>query len=118
MVEKRPTVPPTPTRAHKWPQVGEAGSSRVGEAQEWVEEVKEEEEEDVWGVRACKGIAQLNGSLEGLTNMIRWQNEILGCLVGMMEEEQVTATWRQRRQGTLVVAPVVDLSKDNEEDLE
>ena len=44
-----------------------------------------EEKEDAWGVRACKGIAHLSGSLEGLADMIRRQNEILGRLVGVME---------------------------------
>ena len=94
MVEKHPAVPPMPTKAHKWPRVREASLSRVGEAQEWVEEAKEEEEEDVWGVRACKGIAQLNGSLIGLAKMIRWQNDLLGCLMGMMEEERMVVVWR------------------------
>ena len=56
--------------------------------------------------------------------MIRQQNTILGCLVGMMEEEVMRAAWRWMTQGEPVVAPVImpviDLSRDDkdEEDVE
>ena len=95
LVGKHPAVPPTPTKACKWPRVGEAGSLGAGEAQEWVEEAKEEEEES-WGVRVCEGIAHINGSLIGLAEMIRQQNDLLGHLMGMMEEERMVVAWRRR----------------------
>ena len=124
LVRKHPTVPPTPTKAHKWPRVGEAGSLKAGEV--WEKEAEVVDEEGSWGMRACKGITCLSSSLEGLTKMIRQQNVILGCLAGMMEEEQVRAAWRQRTQGEPVVAPVVapvitlviDLRGDDEEEEE
>ena len=83
-----------------------------------MEESREEEEEESWGVRACKGIAHLNGSLIRPAEMIRWQNDLLGHLMGMMEEERTVMAWRQQQEGTPVVAPVVDLSKDNEDEEE
>ena len=105
LVQKHPAAPPTPTKACKWPRVGEAGSSRAGEVQE--KEVEVADEEGLWGVRVCEGIAHLSSSLEGLTEMIRWQNMILGCLAGMMEEEAMWVAWRQRTQREPVVAPVM-----------
>ena len=59
-----------------------------------MEELKEEEEE-AWGVRVCEGIVRLNGSLIGLTEMIGWQNDLLGHLMGMMEEERIMVAWWQ-----------------------
>ena len=105
LVRKHPAIPSTPTQAHKQPRVSEAGLSRAGEV--WEKEAEVADKEGSWGVRACKGIAHLSSSLEGLTDMIRWQNEILGHLVGIMEEEQVRAVWRWRMQGASVVVPVV-----------
>ena len=73
------------------------------------------ETEDTWGVRACEGIARLTGSLEGLTSMIRQQNELLGRLLDMMAKERVWATWR-RMEGAPRTAPVV-LGKGEEEEV-
>ena len=56
------------------------------------------ETEDVWGVRACKGIARLTDSLEGLTSMIGQQNELLGHLLDMMAKERVWAAWRRMEE--------------------
>ena len=100
----------TLARACKQPWIGEAGLSRGGGAQERVEEVADEEP---WGVKACKAITHLNGNLIVLAKAARQHNELLGCLVGMMEEERMMATWRWRRQGMQEVAPVMVLSEDN-----
>ena len=105
LVDKHPTVPLMPTKAHKWPHVGEARLSRAGEVRE--KEMEVVDEEGSWGVRVCEGIAHLSSSLEGLTEMIRQQNEILGRLAGMMEEEAMRVAWRWMTQGELVVVPVV-----------
>ena len=115
MVQKHPAVPSMLTKAHKWPRVGEASLSKVGEV--WEKEVEVADKEGSWGKRACKGLAQLSSSLKGLTEMIRCQNMILGHLAGMMEEEVTWAVWRRKRQGEPVVAPVVILGESNEEEV-
>ena len=91
LVDKCTAMPPMPTRAHKQPWVGEAGLSRGGGGQERVEEAKDE---DSWGVRACKAIAHVNTHLIELTKAARQQNELLGHLVELLEEERMMATWR------------------------
>ena len=57
------------TRACKQLQVGEAGLSRGGGAQEQVEEVKDK---DMWGVRACEAIVHVNAHLIKLTKAAWW----------------------------------------------
>ena len=81
----------------------------------WEKEAEVADEEGSWGKRVCEGIAQLSGSLEGLTAMIRHQNISLGRLVGMLEEEVAWARWRRKRQGEPVVAPAIILGKSDEE---
>ena len=83
----------------------------------WEKEAEVVDAEESWGVRACKGIAHLSSSLEGLTEMIRHQNVILGHLAGMMEEEVTWVAWRWKRQGEPVVAPAVILGESNEEEV-
>ena len=115
LVWKHPAAPTMPTKARKWPRVGEARSSKVGEVQEKEAEVVDKE--GLWGKRVCEGITRLSGSLEGLTEMIRHQNVILGRLAGMMEEEATWAVWRRKRQGEPVVAPVIILGESDEEEV-
>ena len=86
----------------------------MSEVQEKEAEVADEE--GSWGVKVCKGIATLSSSLDGLAEMVRHQNIILGRLAGMMEEEVAWAKWRWRRQGELVVTPVVILGEGDEEE--
>ena len=97
MVKKAPAMPSTPTKAHKRPHIGEASSLKVSEVQEKEAEVADEA--GSCGAKVCEGIATLSSSLDGLTEMVRCQNVILGCLAGMMEEEADWARWRRKRQG-------------------
>ena len=71
-----------------------------------------------WGAKVCEGIASLGGSLDGLAEMVRCQNIILGCLAGMMEEEADWARWRRKRQGEPVVPLAVILGKGDKEEEE
>ena len=103
LVDKCSIIPSTPARAHKRPWVGEARSLRGGGAQERVEEVKDK---DLWGVRPCEAIMHINAHLIKLTEAARWQNELLGCLVELLEEERMTAAWRQQWQEAWEERPV------------
>ena len=89
---------------------------KVSEVQ--VKEAEVADKEESWGRRACEGLAQLSGSIEGLTAMIGRQNLLLGRLVGMLEEEADWARWRRKRQGEPVVPPAVILGKGDEEEEE
>ena len=64
-------------------------------------------EEESWGARMCEGIAQLSGSLDGLTAMVERQNAILGRLAVQMEEESDWARWRWKREGEPVGPPAI-----------
>ena len=68
MVKKPPAMSSMPTKARKRPHIGEARPSRVSEA--WEKEAEVVGEEESWGKRMCEGIAQLSGSLDGLTTMV------------------------------------------------
>ena len=69
-----------------------------------------------WGKRACEELAQLSGSLNGLTAMVKCQTLILGRLAGMMEEESDQRRSRRRREGTPRAAPTI-LGGDEEEEV-
>ena len=116
LVKKVPAATSTPTKAHKRPRVGEAGSSRASEVRE--KEAMVADEAGSWGAKVCEGIATLSGSLNGLTEMVRHQNVILGCLAGMLEEEVAWARWRWKTQGELVVTLAVILGEGDEEEEE
>ena len=76
------------------------------------------DEEESWGRRVCKGLAQLSGSIEGLTAMVERQTLILGHLAGMMEEESDWRRWRRRREGEPVIPPVIIEGVGDEEEEE
>ena len=97
LVKKKDPAPSMLSKARKRPRIGEAGPSRVSEVQE--KEAMVADGAGSWGVKVCKGITSLSGSLNGLAEMVRCQNIILGCLAGMMEEEAAWVKWRRRRQG-------------------
>jgi hypothetical protein len=89
LVGKRGVATTTPAKPRKRARIGEAGSSRMSRVSEEAEKESEVTEKgDVWGKRACEGLERLSGSLEGLADMIRRQNEILGRLVGVMEAKE------------------------------
>ena len=83
-----------------------------------MKEVEVADKEESWGRRACEGLAQLSSSIEGLTTMIGCQNILLGCLVGMLEEEADWVRWRRKRQGEPVVPPAVILGEGDKEEEE
>ena len=112
LVKRRPAATSTPTKAHKRPRIGEAGSTRTPEVRERGAEAVGVEES--WGERVCEGIATLSGSLDGLTTMIECQTLILGRLVGMMEEEADYRRWRRRREGEPVIPPAVIMGVGDE----
>ena len=84
----------------------------------WEKEAEVADREGSWGKKVCEGIATLSGSLNGLTEMVRRQNVILGCLAGMLEEEAAWARWRWKTQGEPAVPLVVILGKGDEEEEE
>jgi hypothetical protein len=106
-VKKKEPAPSTPTKARKRPRVGEAGSTRAAEVTD---------EEESWGKRLCEGIAQLSGSLDGLTTMVEHQNAILGRLAVRMEEESDWARLRRKREGEPVIPPAIIEGVGDEED--
>ena len=105
LVRKADPAPSTPTKAHKWPRVGEAGSTRAAEVREKGAEAMDGEAS--WVERLCEGIARLSGSIEALTAMVERQTLILGCLVGMMEEEADWRRWRRKTQGEPAGPPAI-----------
>ena len=69
---------------------------------------------DEWGVRACEGIARLNGSLEGLTSMIGRQNELLVHLLDMMAEERGWTAWRRMERAPRTAPIVLGVGEEEE----
>ena len=84
-------------------------------SEEWEKGAEVAGEEESWGKRVCEGIATLSGSLDGLTEMVRRQNVILGHLAGMMEEEADWARWRRKTQGEPAMALAIILGESDEE---